>query len=148
MKKITLSILLLLCASCLSIKQTGMTHIENIDSKCATSKLYEVYKIDSINNYYLIYLRKDSQKYKVVSKMGYVPFGKKIKLGVKYDFSLKSLFDIDILINGSNANPAHTSLVECIYIDKMTYVCIERNDSIFDLFCAKNLTGLYIHKPF
>ncbi|NDV57679.1 hypothetical protein [Bacteroides sp. 519] len=141
-------IIFIISTSCVSNKHTEITHIRNIDSTHVASKLYEVYKIDSINNYYLIYLRKDSQKYKVVSKMEYVPFGKKIKLGTKYDFSLESLFDVDISINGINVNPAHTSLVECIYVDKMTYVCIERNDSIFDLFRAKNLTGLYIHKAF
>ncbi len=108
--------------------------------------LYKVCKIDSINNYYIIYTRKDNNKYKIISKMEYRMDAEKIKLNERYNLKLQSLFNVDYFIDSINFNPSLTPNVECIYIDKLTPVCIDRKYSIFDLYKAINLSGLYINK--
>ena len=121
-------------------------HPFRIHETLHNSTLYEVYKIDSINNYYLIYLKEGNNRYKVISKMTFRIQSEKIRLNKKYKFTLESIFNVDLYINGVNVNPALAPNVECISIDNRTNICIERKDSIYDLFRAINLDGLYIKK--
>ncbi|WP_374172813.1 hypothetical protein [Flavobacterium tructae] len=127
------------CASTLSRNSASIKNTESIDS------LFTVNKIDSVNNYYLVYLKKDKNWYKIVSKKDGAINSKKIKINSSYKFCLKSIWNQEILIAGVNVSPSLTPHVTCLGFDKETSICIER-DSINDLFVTKNLKGLFYIK--
>ena len=105
---------------------------------------YKVYKIDSINTYYLIYAKKGDTLYKIVSTKEIIENCERIKVNVRYDFKLhSSLSDFKI----GNVTIHQTDLnVSCYAYDASTYICLER-DSINDLYYADNIKGLcYINK--
>ena len=96
--------------------------------------LYHVYKIDSINNFYLIYAYKRGAKYKIVSQKRHCEINDKILKNGYYDFDLFSI------IYGSEDLPLHPGSVGSIKVDSLTIISLE--DSIYDLFSAKNVKGL------
>lgn len=104
--------------------------------------VFTVHKIDSINNYYIVYLKKADDWFKVVSKkeLG-LDSGNKIVVKKRYHFNLHSLWNEKLIINGIDVSLSKTPNVECIGFDEKTSICIER-DSINDLFTTKNLRGL------
>jgi hypothetical protein len=93
--------------------------------------LYKVYKVDSINSYYLIYVSKRDTNYKIVSKREFTENCNKITKGDYYDFNLSSMSIGEIMSPG---------FANCIWVDSTTKVCLE--DSIFDLKSASNIKGL------
>lgn len=102
---------------------------------------YTVYKIDSINSYYLIYAKKGDSIYKIVSKKVKITKCSKVTTNHNYAFKLhSSLYNKQI---GTKKILAQNSLlVNCFYYDKVTSICLE-GDSIRDLYSAENLKGLY-----
>jgi len=102
--------------------------------------IYKVYKIDSINNYYLVYARKGDSLYKIVSKKMSFENCNRIRINNNYEFRLHSS------IYGSKMaektiSPQYTLLVTCFSFDDTTNICLER-DSINDLHHAENIKGL------
>ena len=110
------------------------------------SELYKVYKIDSINNYYLIYAKKKDSLYKLVSKKQVTGNCANIGLNQEYAFSLTSIWNQNITIEGRNISPSLTPHVSCLSFDDSTKICLEK-DSINDLFHADNIRGLCIKVP-
>jgi hypothetical protein len=106
-----------------------------------SDSIFTVLKIDSINNYYLIYAKRKNQWFKIVSKKDNILIDSRIKISNDYKFSLHSIWNEKIMIGGINVSPSQTPHVTCLGFDKETTVCIER-DSINDLFITKNLKGL------
>lgn len=102
---------------------------------------YSVYKIDSINNYYLIYAKANDTLYKIISKKETIAAARKIETGKKYKFKLHSIWNQDIFINGLNASPRFVPHVTCLGFDSITDICIER-PLINDLHYADNVKGL------
>ncbi len=128
--------------SCINSKKVQPT-VDN-SRKDIDSSLYKVYKIDSINTYYLIYAKRKDSLYKVVSKKGEnVESLITIKIGGQYDLKLNSIWTKKIMIGGVNVSPSVTPNVTCLSFDDSTKICIER-DSINDLHQADNLLGLYL----
>ena len=123
---------LFLQLSCSDHKQKVVLNPEkNVDD------LYSVYKIDSINNYYLIYALRKNIHYKIISQKKPDAKGELVKKGNYYDFKIFSILhfiDDSIPIIGS---------VGCIYVAENTKICVETEDSIYDVFHAKNIKGLY-----
>ena len=74
----------LILVACASHKMDSKSSIKN---NIAT---YNVYKIDSINTYYLIYAKKNDSLYNIVSKKEVVKSGNKIQLNSSYAFNLHS----------------------------------------------------------
>lgn len=114
-------------------------------AKSQIKNLYGIYKIDSVNSYYLIYAKKRDSLYKIVSSKDGTNKGKKISINNFYKLNLVSIWNQPILINGVNVSPSTTPHVTCLGFDDSTNICIER-DSINDLHRADNLRGLYIKK--
>lgn len=106
---------------------------------------YNVYKIDSVNNYFLIYAKKNNSHYKIVSEKKELKCKEKIRINAGYRFSLQSIWTQEIWIGNINVSPSLTPHVTCLAFNDSTTICIER-DSINDLFRAHNLTGLCISK--
>lgn len=129
--------------------QTIIANNTLADQRTAIQKtgdsIFTIYKIDSINNYYLIYGKKDDTLYKIVSKNTGILNCEKIKLSKDYFLSLNSIWRREILIGGVNVSPSVTPHVTCLYFNDSTAICLER-DSINDLYEARNLQGLCIKK--
>lgn len=136
MKKITIILLsVILSVSCKPRIIKGMEEF----------KTYKIYKIDSINTFYVVYAERDNQKYKIISKKQYKMNGfKKIRIGEVYSFKL----DIqDYKNNDSNplTNPNSAPyIMRCYMFDKNTKICQEQG--INGLYTTKNLKGLYYEK--
>jgi len=101
---------------------------------------YRVYKIDSINTWYLIYARKGDSLYKIVSKKMEVRGCNRIEVDKQYEFLLHSRI-YGYTIAGKTILPQNTLLVNCFSFDDSTNICLER-DSINDLHYADNIKGL------
>ena len=102
-------------------------------SKLTVRAACKVYKIDSINDYYLIYIIKEKYRYKVISKKRSQSGCDIIKPGNTYNLQITYVFGA---IGGG------VFKANCLEVDTRTKVCLE--DSIIDLCYAKNLNGLCI----
>jgi len=102
-------------------------------------KFYKVYKIDSINNYYLIYLNDKQYNYKVVSeKADNINCREKIKVNRKYRLELVSI--TRSMLGDHFLSYHHLGGITL----GNTLIRIERENSIIDLYYAKNIKGLCI----
>jgi len=114
------------------------THQQPEDS---TNKLYNVYKIDSINSFYLIYAKNGNSNYKIISKKEQPPnCNTMIQMNGKYEFKLHSQ-SYNPKSGKIEELPENSLLVNCFYYDDSTTICLER-DSINDLFYGDNIKGL------
>lgn len=107
--------------------------------------LFRVERIDSLNNYYLIYVTKDNTWFKIVSKKMLACNCENIKKNGLYRLELSSIWRQEIMIGKINVSPSLNLLVTCLAFDDSTSICLER-DSINDLYQAGNLRGLCITK--
>ena len=103
---------------------------------------YSVYKIDSINNFYLIYINFQNKNYKVVSKKSLSQNCKPIRVGEKYDF-----FNLQRIIIAENYIPINVAtgsplefVPDCIKFDEGTEICRERG--MDNIYTTDNLIGL------
>lgn len=115
---------------------------KNIHSQATKSEsktLYEVYAIDSINNYYLIYAKKNDTLFKIVSKKQNDLKCKSISIGRFYPFSLKSNSSLAPIINGVKIAPLN---VDCYQFDINTKICTEKHNGIYELYLPENISGL------
>lgn len=133
-------VVFLLASCCFGKKIAKVNCVANDNSR------YEVSRIDSINNYYLIYLKRNDTLFKIVSKKEILSNCLKIEPKHCYQLELISIWNQPIIINGTNVSPSLTPHVECIGLDDKTNVCLERNAGINDIYYAKNITGLCIVK--
>lgn len=106
---------------------------------------FTVFKVDSVNNYYLIYAEKEDTLYKIISQKDKLIDcnNRKVRTNRKYNFKLYSVWNQDLYINGVNVGLNQTPRVNCIEYEDNTIICLEK-DSINDLHQAKNLKGLCI----
>jgi hypothetical protein len=102
------------------------------------SNSYRVYKIDSINSYYLIYAKKSDTLYKIVSKKEKCENCNMIYVNGVYLFKLHS----SLYLNGKPIIPPASRLeISGLAYDKFTEIKFE-GDSIRDLYYADNIKGL------
>jgi hypothetical protein len=114
-------------------------HLEN-----ESVSSYNVYKIDSINTYYLIYAKKSDSLYKIVSKKTDVIGANRIEINKNYEFKLRSSL-LNRQIDNSTVLPQNSLLVNCFSYDDTTQICLE-GDWIRNLYHADNINGLYLIK--
>lgn len=102
---------------------------------------YLVSKVDSINDYYLVYLIKSDSTYKVVSHKPLISEEKcnKIKLGSSYPFLLRST--LSWTGDLKRLSPKYNPQIGCVAFDDSTSICVEKG-MVRDLFSADNLQGL------
>jgi len=98
------------------------------------TEYYKVHRIYAADNYYLIFLRKDNEKYTVYSEKGLTIDGQKVVQDSSYYFDLIPV--TDTFTNGK-------SMVPMNYMD-ITYFGHFTGDEIGKLCIAKNLVGLVI----
>ncbi|WP_277017292.1 hypothetical protein [Flavobacterium lindanitolerans] len=116
-------------------------------ASCGTNKKitkqeqqYRVYKLDSINSYYLIYATLNDSIFKIVSKKDYITDCKKIKIGSNYFFKLKSMRENAPTIGNLKISPINHIDIKCFQFDENTQICKE--EGVYDLYFADNLKGL------
>jgi hypothetical protein len=127
--------------SLMSITFIACTSLKTMGTSNKSLSSYKVYKIDSINTYYLIYARKGDSLYKIVSKKNVVGnCDSVIRLNSSYEFELHSSLT-DFKIGKIVVSPKATLNVPCFYYDASTTICLE-GDSIRDLYYADNVKGL------
>jgi hypothetical protein len=103
---------------------------------------YKVYKIDSINNYYIIYVRKGTSVFKIVSEKDIITNCDGIEIGKTYKLDLHSL----LFVNGHSVIPANQiNEISGWRIDNSTIINFE-GDSIRDIYYADNIKGLCLIK--
>jgi hypothetical protein len=106
------------------------------------SNNYQVYKIDSINNYYIIYAKSGVKLFKIVSPKFKINQCNKIIVDNVYKFHLHSM----LYVNGHSIIPANQKFeISGWRIDDSTTIDFE-GDSIRDLYYADNVKGLCIIK--
>jgi hypothetical protein len=136
MKYLLLLIVILVACTSSKLMRSG----DNVMHKSSLSS-YKVYKIDSINTYYLIYAKKGDSLFKIVSKKeSMINCSNKIRLNVSYSFKLHSSLT-GLRIGNVLVSPAELPHVSCYTYDDSTKICVER-DSINDLHHADNIKGL------
>ncbi len=98
---------------------------------------YTVVRIDSVENYYLIYAKRNDSTFQIASKKVKVVGCTKLRVNDKYSFKLKSrIFTGEV--GGRNISPATNDLVKCVGLDEDTVVCIDDN-CVNDLFYSENI---------
>lgn len=112
---------------------------KRIDNSIEEKMLYKVYKIDSINDYYLVFAKKQDSIFKIVSKKNFSKNCNSVKVGKKYSFKLKSNRTLAPTINGVKIAAQN---VDCYVFDKETSICVDRKNGIYNLYFADNLKGL------
>ncbi|MEO5998798.1 MAG: hypothetical protein ABIN89_18655, partial [Chitinophagaceae bacterium] len=100
---------------------------------------FRVTKIDFINKVYLIYARKDTSLYKIVSAKDSSANCKNIQVNGEYEFMLHSLFPRQFLGKYDLSPTALPNVDGVIFND--TGITLEK-DSVNDLFVAENIKGL------
>lgn len=104
------------------------------------SDSYTVYKIDSINTWYLIYAKRNDSLYKIVSKKENSENCNRIKINSKYYFKLVSWFPSNAPqnLNISTKNIPHLAGYG---FDDSTTIMLEKG-LINDLMYGENIKGL------
>lgn len=110
-----------------------------------TMEEYYVYKIDSIDNYYLVYAKKQDAIFKIVSKKETLKKCDLIKINNSYHFDLYSQSSIP-LITGEIVAPVSIWDVVCHTFENGIKICTDRKNGIYDLYYARNLKGLCLEE--
>src|SRR5690606_25806003 len=105
-----------------------------------TNENYFVYKIDSIDNYFLVYAKKEDRIYKIVSRKETSKKCDLIKIKNSYDFDLYSHSSVP-LITGEIIAPVSYYDVVCHVFENETEICTDGKNGIYDLYYARNLKG-------
>lgn len=140
MKNHILIILIIIITSCNSYKSTKCENVKSID--ITNSINYTVYKIDSLNSYYLIYAKNGESLYKIVSKKLNSYNCSKIKVNSNYPLKLRSMGVMKPMVGNEKTRPMNylDFANPCRQFDDSTKICIERY--MTDLYFADNIKGL------
>jgi hypothetical protein len=106
--------------------------------------LYEVYKIDSINIFYLVYAKRKGINFKIVSKKSASLDCNKIQVASRYEFKLQSILRQEVKLGDKSFSSIGNLLVNCFTFEQNTEIC--REEGISDLHRAENLNGLCLVK--
>jgi hypothetical protein len=110
---------------------------------CKESK-YTVIQIDSTNDWHIIYANKNDSIFKIISKKNKMDDCNEISIGKSYDFILHSRRENPPKIGNIIILPQNNLDVNCFSFDDDTYICVEPDNGIYDLYFCENLTGLCI----
>lgn len=101
----------------------------------------KILRIDSLNNYYVIYAKTKDSTYKIISEKQVNAACKKIQTNKHYNLNLKSFKSLAPIINGVKM---YFPDVDCYYFFEDTHICLEKDKGIYDLHIAENINGLCV----
>lgn len=99
-------------------------------------QLYEVIKIDSQQKVYLIYAKRNSSVYKIVSKKECTSKCRNVIIGEKYKFELTSFHNLLPYVKRGTGIRYNDTIIK-----------LEGGDILWDLFTCMNLDNLCFEKP-
>jgi len=134
MKNIMIFLISFFLVSCVMTKKSNYIKRE----------YHKVTKLDSINNYYLIYTIKNDSIFKIVSEKCYLNNCKKIKVGKSYSPKLVSMRSSVPSIGELKILPVNYLDVKCFQFDENTQICKE--EGIYDLYFTKDIKGLCLQQ--
>lgn len=114
------------------------------DYKCLNEE-YLITKIDSVDDYFVIYVKQSSQNYKLISEKKRVVCSGKIEVGKKYCLKTESIFNFKIKNKDSVYVISNSVNIDCILFGNIQ-VCKEYDKGIFDVLETKDLQGLCFDK--
>ena len=142
MKRIfAILILILISISCKSKKIE--TEISKPKFELGIDVFAKVSRIDSIANYYLVYIENEEEFFKIVSDKNQAKYynGIKVEIGEDYKFKIQQVTDRKPPEPNDRFTPVnYLDIAQCRNFDK-TKICTE---SSFELATASNLRGLYL----
>lgn len=139
--KTIISISILACVIFFSCGKKIYNPVNQTEQNLAKNdSLYEIYKIDSINTFYIVYAKKNGTKFKIVSKKANSARCNKILVGSSYSLKLKSILKQEIKLGDKTISSSSNLLVTCFTFEENTKIC--REEDITDLHYAENLIGL------
>lgn len=142
MKNIIVLILPLITCFELQFHNSSNPNSNTLDLVKQDSIKYKVYKIDSINNYYLIYVKQGRNIFKIVSKKEKIEKCNLIAVDNEYKIHLHSMLSV----NGHSIIPPNAiNEISGWRVDDSTTINFE-GDSIRDLYYADNIKGLCLIK--
>lgn len=142
MKK-SILILIIISVSCKS-RKIG-TDISKPKFEPGFELFAKVSKIDSIANYYLVFIENEEEYFKVVSDKAQAKYynGIKLEIGENYKFRIQQITDRRPAGPNDRFTPInYLEIAQCRNFNK-TEICTE---SSFELATASNLRGLYLRK--
>ena len=142
-KKIPILILILILVSCKS-KKVG-TELSKPNFELGIDVFAKVSRIDSIANYYLVFIENEEEFFKIVSDKNQAKYynGIKVEIGEKYKFKIQQVTDRRPSRPNDRFTPVnYLDIAQCRNFDK-TEICTE---SSFELATASNMRGLYLRK--
>jgi hypothetical protein len=127
--------LMLLLVSC-------KTKVPQNNSKTISAPLYEIYKIDSVKNYYIIYAKKDRLKFKILSKKQNQYQCDELKINSKYLLQILPLSLNPQMFDSTSPNylNRYSHSLVCYPLKDSTDVCVE--NGITDIYFTKDIVGL------
>lgn len=134
MKSLFLILCFFLTVSC------AILNTDNVDKKDIR---YKVTKLDTINDWYVIYAKRGRNNYKIVSKKDDACSDSlKIKVGKSYKLRLISRKQNPPKIGNIVIKPQNSLDIQCYSYDEDTEICIKLENGIDDLYSTENLNGL------
>jgi hypothetical protein len=140
MKRVLILLVLFLLA-CKSKKTNTYSFNEN--KALGFNVNAQVSKIDSVANYYLVFIENETNFFKIISNKNQIkPYkGVKLKVGENYMFKIFQLTDRKNLKLNSQFSPVnYLDIDQCLRFEG-TEICTE---SSFELATSNNLKGLYL----
>ncbi len=143
MKNIVL-ILILVVLSCK--RKTTATEVYQSQFKLGIDVNAKISRIDSIGNYYLVFVENEKEFFKIVSERNQIKYHNSIKVevGEYYKFRIQQVTDRSAPSNNKQwPRPVnYLDFTQCHNFGK-TEICTE---STYELATAHNLSGLYLRK--
>lgn len=121
---------------------------------CSTTKknckqdedMYSITKIDSVDNYYVIYGKFKDDNYKLISEKTNSKCGNEVVVGKKYNLKTQSIFTMKIMVKDTVREISNNVNIKCMTLGK-TIICKEYENGIYDVLKSENLQGLcYINR--
>jgi hypothetical protein len=135
--KLFILILSLSLCSCSSSKIPGGEKQRHLSNE------YEVYSIDSTNNYYLICVKKDDKPYKIISKKIGSQKCNKIQINMCYEIELCQNLLKEYPSDKSELAPMnYLEMQNCVTLDDGSQVCRER--FMDGVYYSDSISGLCI----
>lgn len=101
-----------------------------------STAIFEIIKVDSIQNIYLILAKREDSVYKIVSFKNSSGCINKIKIGLHYNLTLKSVFPENYL---------QRDRVSFVRYGSVKVPLGGSEEIVWDLFSTKNLKGLCVN---
>ncbi len=124
-------VIVLLSLSC-TCKKNNIITLKKEQINLNQSFKFEIVKIDSIDNIYLVYAKRNDSIVKIVSLKQKVKNCNQVLIGNKYNFKIESFFSKNY----------HQKLDIKGFKVSNTIIKLEKNGVIWDLFSTINLEGL------